>query len=81
MSRDAVLELLCRAADEEVSGAELARTLGLSRTAVWKAVEQLRAEGWLIDSVPRRGYRLRGESDVLSEAGIARFLRHPELTL
>lgn len=79
MTRDDVLDMLWRRADEYVSGEELARTLALSRTAVWKAVAQLREEGYAIESQPRRGYRLLSGSDVLSEEGVRRHLRHREL--
>ena len=55
MTKDLVLETLWANADENLSGEELASRLSLSRAAVWKAVEQLRAEGYLIESAPRRG--------------------------
>ena len=81
MTKDLVLDYLWSHADESVSGEELAVRLELSRTAVWKAVEQLRQEGYCIESAPRRGYRLLSKSDVLSEAGIARSLDAPGLRL
>ncbi len=74
MTKDRVLEMLWRSADRSVSGEELAAGLSLSRAAVWKAVEQLRAEGYLIESAPRRGYRLLSKSDVLSAPGIEKYL-------
>ncbi len=40
------------------SGQELAEELGVSRTAVWKAIEALRAEGLSIAAVAGRGYAL-----------------------
>lgn len=40
------------------SGEELARRLGLSRTAIWKLLERARSYGYTIDASPRRGYRL-----------------------
>ncbi len=43
---------------EYISGEEISRVLGISRAAVWKAVNALRAEGCRIDSVPNRGYCL-----------------------
>lgn len=55
--KDAVLSEL-RNADEYLSGQELSVRLGVSRTAVWKAVEKLRREGYTIRSAPNRGYRL-----------------------
>ncbi len=40
------------------SGAALAARAGVTRSAVWKAVELLRAQGAAIEALPRRGYRL-----------------------
>ena len=81
MTRDEVLRFLWNNADSYVSGTELADRLSLSRTAVWKAIGQLRDEGYEIESQPNRGYRLHSVSDVLSAEGIARHLRHKELRL
>lgn len=41
-----------------VSGAELAGDFGVTRSAVWKAIERLRAMGTPVDAVTNRGYRL-----------------------
>ena len=41
-----------------ISGEKLAAELGVSRTAVWKAICDLRDDGYTIRSVRRRGYRL-----------------------
>ncbi|MEZ5459541.1 MAG: biotin--[acetyl-CoA-carboxylase] ligase [Steroidobacteraceae bacterium] len=41
------------------SGAELAAREGVTRSAVWKAINQLRADGALVDAVPNRGYRMQ----------------------
>ena len=75
MLKDQVLEHLWKARDEYISGAELAGRLGVSRTAVWKAMGQLRAQGYLIESVTNKGYRLSSRSDVLSGAGVERYLK------
>ena len=81
MTRDDLLALLWQDADSYISGEELAKRLNVSRTAVWKAIGQLRDAGYSIESVSNRGYRLLSESDVLSEEGIRRHLRHQELKL
>ena len=47
-----------READGFVSGQQLSRELRISRATVSKHVQDLRALGYDIDSVPRRGYRL-----------------------
>ena len=60
--RAAVLAALRAAEGQHVSGGELAHRLGVSRTAIWKAVEVLRREGFSIEGVPRRGYVLLGRS-------------------
>lgn len=51
-----------------ISGQELCEGLGVSRTAVWKVIQQLEAEGYKIEAVRNRGYRLVESGDVLSEA-------------
>ncbi len=45
-----------------VSGQELCERFGVSRTAVWKAVEQLKKDGYKIEAVKNRGYLLTEES-------------------
>ena len=57
-----------------VSGEELAETLNLSRAAVSKAMKALRQEGYAIEAVTNRGYRLSGECDILSAQGISKYL-------
>ena len=56
------------------SGEELADKLALSRTAVWKGVNALRSEGYVIDAVPNRGYCLSEDTDILSAQGIQKYL-------
>lgn len=58
----AVLEHL-RTAPGFVSGALLCADLGLSRMAISKAVAQLRVQGYAIESIPHRGYRLVQDTD------------------
>ena len=54
MSRETVLSLLLAHPGEYLSGAAMSRTLGVSRAAVWKAIEALRQEGYEITSAPNR---------------------------
>src|SRR5512138_2571353 len=64
-SEEFVLAFLAEAGDEFVSGEVISDKLGLTRAAVWKHVEALRAQGYRIDAVPARGYRLAGIPDRL----------------
>ena len=47
-------------ADDFVTGEVLGRDLGISRTAVWKAIQTLESKGLVIESVKNRGYCFRG---------------------
>ena len=53
-----------------VSGGRMASRLGLTRAAVWKAVQSLRDQGFDIQGVPNQGYTLLGETDRLSAPAI-----------
>ncbi|ERN54211.1 biotin--[acetyl-CoA-carboxylase] ligase [Alkalihalophilus marmarensis] len=43
---------------EYISGEKISQELGCSRTAVWKHIEELRRNGYQLDSAPRKGYRM-----------------------
>lgn len=75
MVRDDVLRTLELHRGELISGGTLARELGVSRTAVWKAITTLREMGFPIESISGEGYRLAESSDALSEAGITMELK------
>lgn len=60
-----ILELL-REKDTYISGQELCERFQVSRTAVWKAVNALKEQGYQIEAVPNKGYHLTGQEDVLS---------------
>ena len=62
---------LLKESDGYLSGQELCGRLGVSRTAVWKVMEQLREEGYQIEAVRHKGYRLLEAADVLTEAEFA----------
>jgi len=53
-----------------VSGTDLARTLGISRAAVWARFDELRALGYEIVASPHNGYRLVGTPDLLDSDDI-----------
>ena len=76
MSREKVLALL-RDREGYLSGEELSRELGLSRAAVWKAVEALRKDGYAIEARTGLGYRLTAAPDALTEREVRRFLGQP----
>lgn len=64
-----ILSLL-RSSEDYVSGQQLCAQFGVSRTAVWKAINQLKEDGYEIEAVSHKGYRLLESPDVLSESEI-----------
>lgn len=52
-----ILELL-RRQEGFLSGEEIGRELSITRAAVWKGIKKLREEGYEIEAVTNRGYRL-----------------------
>lgn len=59
---------------EYISGEQLAKEIGVSRAAVCKAVKRLKEEGFLIEAVTNKGYKLADDTDVLSENVIKSYL-------
>lgn len=57
-----------------VSGQEICDRLGLSRTAVWKHIQSLKEDGYEIDSVNNRGYKLLAEPDSINASQISQYL-------
>lgn len=51
--------------DEFLSGEAFAKTQNVSRAAIWKAIKALREEGYRIEAIPKKGYRLRKQEDHL----------------
>ncbi|MFV0516350.1 MAG: biotin--[acetyl-CoA-carboxylase] ligase [Aminipila sp.] len=72
--KDEVLKTLEINKGQSFSGEGLASTLGVSRTAVWKAITALRKEGYPILATTNKGYLLAEDSDMLSEQGIRLYL-------
>lgn len=53
-----------------VSGQELCTQLNVTRTAVWKVINQLRDEGYIIEAVKNKGYKIAQSPDILSKSEI-----------
>lgn len=58
---------LLRESDKFVSGQELCNRFGVSRTAVWKVINQLKKEGYRIEAVQNKGYHMVSSPDLLSK--------------
>lgn len=71
--KEKILALL-KSTSDYVSGQDICNRLGVSRTAVWKNINALKQEGYEIDSVNNKGYRLISEPDIINEMRIREYM-------
>ena len=60
-----ILKALLENQGTYLSGEHLSGIAGVSRTSIWKHINQLRADGYVIESIPSKGYQLRPAPDAL----------------
>lgn len=69
--RDKIINIILDNNKEFISGEEISRQLGISRSAVWKHIRSLKEEGYNIESINKKGYRLKEKpKDLLSSQNI-----------
>lgn len=61
-----ILKML-RETDGYVSGQQISGRFGVSRTAVWKVIRQLAEEGYQVEAVRNKGYRIVDSPDVMGK--------------
>lgn len=64
------LLLLLKEADGFLSGEDIGRKLGISRTAVWKYIRALRQDGYQVEAVTNKGYHLVQGQDILTAESV-----------
>jgi BirA family biotin operon repressor/biotin-[acetyl-CoA-carboxylase] ligase len=72
---DALLSLLTENTTIVISGAQIAKEIGVRRQTVWRWIETLRAAGVKVKGHPRTGYHIERAADVLAPKLLARGLR------
>ncbi len=72
---DALLTLLADNAMIVISGAKIAREIGVTRSTVWRWIEKLRSLGVKVKGYPRSGYQIERVPDVLAPNMLRRSLR------
>ncbi len=68
--KNKILNVLRKDRSAYISGESLSEVLGVSRTAIWKHIKALRSEGYQIDSVTNKGYRLISQSEWISKLSL-----------
>ena len=79
--KDEILSLLEENRDGFVSGQEIADRLNVTRAAIWKAIKALEKDGYDIEAVTNRGYRLGRTPDIIDAAYIEAALKEAGLNV
>lgn len=73
--RDKIIKIMLESESEFISGEEISKILGISRTAVWKHINNLKEQGYEIESINKKGYRLKEKPmDILTQQNISHLL-------
>lgn len=72
--KNQVLNFLENNKNNPVSGTYISVALGVSRNAVWKAINALKAQGYEIEGVTNKGYTLINSMDILSHQSIYKYI-------
>jgi len=75
--KNSILKIL-KQSDDFISGEKLSDNLNVSRTAIWKNINSLKEQGYEIESITRKGYKLKSSPDKLNEQEILEGLKTKE---
>lgn len=79
-TKERILKLLEERRGEFVSGEAIADTVCVTRAGVWKAIKNLREEGFKIDAVTNRGYRLNNSFEEIDREMFETFLKDNDIS-
>ncbi|WP_058307603.1 biotin--[acetyl-CoA-carboxylase] ligase [Gracilibacillus massiliensis] len=68
--RHELIAILAENEHQFISGQALSEQLDISRTAIWKHINELKKDGYQFESAPKKGYRLLAKPDQLNETTI-----------
>jgi BirA family biotin operon repressor/biotin-[acetyl-CoA-carboxylase] ligase len=66
-------------ADDYISGEILSSTLQVSRTAIWKHINNLKAKGYIIEGVSKKGYKLLSSPDLIDKSEVISLLETSQI--
>ncbi|HLS23632.1 MAG TPA: biotin--[acetyl-CoA-carboxylase] ligase [Pseudogracilibacillus sp.] len=70
-TRNRLIRLLSQQKEEFISGQKLSELLNVSRSAIWKHMNELKKDGYVIEGVANKGYRIVKLPNIVSENTIA----------
>ncbi|MBU3146354.1 biotin--[acetyl-CoA-carboxylase] ligase [Clostridium sp. CF012] len=69
-----ILKLLKESGNEFISGQKISEELGVSRAAIWKYINIIKEDGYEIEAISRKGYRIISSPDILTFEEVKDFL-------
>lgn len=79
-TKDQVLEILKKSGTEFISGQEIASKLFITRAGIWKAIKSLEKDGYEIEAITNKGYRLKSKNDIIVTSYIEDALLKKDIT-
>ena len=73
--KEEILSILKVNPGSYISGQDLSNKLGVSRTSIWKNINSLKEDGYIIDSVSKKGYMIISSPDLLTSDEVSEFLK------
>ena len=73
-TKECVLKLLEAERGHYVSGVKIAQETNLTKSAIWKVVNSLRKEGYVIEGLTKKGYSLIPNENTISESSVKRYM-------
>ncbi|NLY35903.1 MAG: biotin--[acetyl-CoA-carboxylase] ligase [Tissierellia bacterium] len=64
--KKSILKILKNNKDKFISGEKLSEEFDMTRSGIWKYIKMLKEEGYDIESVPNKGYRIVSSPDILT---------------
>ena len=72
--KEKIIKLLKGSGNNFVSGQKISEDLGVSRAAIWKHINIIKEDGYEIEAISRKGYRIISSPDILTFEEIKNFL-------
>jgi len=64
--KEKILKLLKDSGTDFLSGQKISEVLGVSRAAIWKHINSIKEDGYEIEAISRKGYRIIASPDILT---------------
>lgn len=72
--KEKILKLLKESGNDFLSGEKISENLGVSRAAIWKYINTIKEDGYEIEAISRKGYRIISSPDILTFEEVKNFL-------